>query len=309
MLANSPITRYQSGMRTSDSTNNYPPLLQRVTDYALLMRWDKPIGALLLLWPTLWALWLAGQGQPQQPIVVIFLLGVWVMRSCGCAINDIADREFDPHVERTRSRPLAAGRISLQEAIAVFIGMGLIALVLVLQLNWLCFLLSLIGLAVAVSYPFMKRFHHLPQAHLGIAFGWGVPMAYAALTGTVPLEAWLLFFANMAWVLVYDTEYAMSDREDDLKVGVKSSAILFGERDRHIVGGLQVLTLILMLAVGIVNQMGWPYYLGLLGGALTFVYQQYLIAVRDRQDCFRAFLNNNGFGLAVFCGIVLDLLP
>ena len=296
-------------MRTPGNTDYYPPLLQRVIDYSLLMRWDKPIGALLLLWPTLWALWLAGQGQPQQNIVVIFLLGVWVMRSCGCAINDIADREFDPHVERTRHRPLAAGRISLTEAIAVFISMGLIALVLVLQLNWLCFLLSLFGLAVAVTYPFMKRFHHLPQAHLGIAFGWGVPMAYAALTEAVPVEAWILFFANMAWVLVYDTEYAMSDREDDLKVGVKSSAILFGEYDRHIVGALQVLTLLLMMAVGVVNYMGWLYYIGLFGGALTFVYQQYLIAERDRRDCFRAFLNNNGFGLAVFCGIVLDLLP
>lgn len=284
-------------------------IAQRLYDYALLMRWDKPIGALLLLWPTLWALWLAGQGQPQQFIVVIFLLGVWVMRSCGCVINDIADRDFDPFVERTRTRPLAAGRISLREAILVFIGMGLIALMLVLQLNWLCFLLSLFGLAVAVTYPFMKRFHHLPQAHLGIAFGWGIPMAYAALTETVPGSAWLLFIANLCWVLVYDTEYAMSDREDDLKIGVKSSAILFGQRDKQIVGLLQLTTLILMAAVGSVNAMGWLYYLGLALGAVSFVYQQYLIDQRDRQDCFKAFLNNNAFGLAVFCGIVLDLLP
>ena len=292
-----------------DKPGTLPPLLRRLLDYSLLMRWDKPIGALLLLWPTLWALWLAGQGQPQQFVVVIFLLGVWIMRSCGCAINDIADREFDPHVERTRSRPLAAGRISLREAVLVFLAMVLLALILVLQLNWLCFWLSLIGLVVAISYPFMKRFHHLPQAHLGIAFGWGVPMAYAALNGHVPFEAWVLFFANMTWVLVYDTEYAMSDREDDLKVGVKSSAILFGARDKQIVGGLQLATVILMVLVGIVNNLGSLYYLGLAAGALTFIYQQYLITERDRRDCFRAFLNNNGFGLAVFCGIVLDLLP
>ena len=296
-------------LKASDNPMSLPPLLRRLVDYSLLMRWDKPIGALLLLWPTLWALWLAGQGQPQQFVVVIFLLGVWVMRSCGCAINDIADRKFDPHVERTRQRPLAAGRITLREAVLVFLAMGLIALVLVLQLNWLCFLLSLVGLAVSVSYPFMKRFHHLPQAHLGIAFGWGVPMAYAALTGSVPTEAWLLFFANMAWVLVYDTEYAMSDREDDLKVGVKSSAILFGAHDKQIIGGLQFTTVVLMAVVGLANGLGSLYYLGLAIGAMTFIYQQYLISTRDRHQCFRAFLNNNGFGLAIFCGIVLDLLP
>jgi len=288
---------------------NLPPWLQRVLDYGLLMRWDKPIGALLLLWPTLWALWLAGQGQPQQTVVVIFLLGVWIMRSCGCAINDIADRDFDPHVERTRNRPLAAGRISLREAVLVFLCMGLIALVLVLQLNGLSFLLSLFGLAVVVTYPFMKRLHYLPQAHLGIAFGWGIPMAYAALTGTVPLVAWVLFCANMAWVLVYDTEYAMSDREDDLKIGVKSSAILFGDSDKQIVGALQMITVALMIVVGMVNGLGVLYYLGLAIGSVAFVYQQYLITERDRHDCFRAFLNNNAFGLAVFCGIVLDLLP
>lgn len=281
----------------------------RLHQYALLMRWDKPIGALLLLWPTLWALWLAGQGRPEQTVVIIFLSGVWVMRSAGCIVNDIADRDFDPHVERTRQRPLAAGRITLAEAVLVFGIMILIALALVSLLNRLTFYLALIGLLFTVSYPFMKRFHHLPQAHLGLAFGWGIPMAYAALSGAVPGAAWLLFVANMAWVLVYDTVYAMSDREDDLKIGVKSSAILFGVYDKLIVGLLQILTLLLLTAVGVFNDLGRVYYFALFAGAGFFLYQQYLIRDRDRMACFKAFLNNNGFGLVVFCGIVLDALP
>lgn len=281
----------------------------RLHQYALLMRWDKPIGALLLLWPTLWALWLAGQGRPEQTVVIIFLSGVWVMRSAGCIVNDIADRDFDPHVERTRQRPLAAGRITLAEAVLVFGIMILIALALVSLLNRLTFYLALIGLLFTISYPFMKRFHHLPQAHLGLAFGWGIPMAYAALSGAVPGAAWLLFVANMAWVLVYDTVYAMSDREDDLKIGVKSSAILFGVYDKLIVGLLQILTLLLLTAVGVFNDLGRVYYFALFAGAGFFLYQQYLIRDRDRMACFKAFLNNNGFGLVVFCGIVLDALP
>lgn len=282
---------------------------ERLYEYALLMRWDRPIGALLLLWPTLWALWLAGAGQPEQSVVVIFLLGVWIMRSAGCVVNDIADREIDPFVERTRARPLAAGRVALREAVLLALGLGLIALLLVFALNRLTVLLALVGAILAASYPFMKRYHHLPQFNLGLAFGWSIPMAYAALTGSVPPQAWALFVANIAWVLVYDTEYAMADREDDLKIGVKSSAILFGARDKRIIAILQAATVLLLAAVGLFNGLGWIYYLALLAGGWLFLYQQYLIRDRDRGDCFRAFLNNNGFGLMVFCGILIDLLP
>jgi 4-hydroxybenzoate polyprenyltransferase len=281
----------------------------RLYDYALLMRWDKPIGALLLLWPTLWALWLAGAGRPDQDIVIIFLLGVWLMRSAGCIVNDIADLDFDPHVERTRNRPLAAGRVTLREALILFGFVCLVCCGMVMTLNWLTVGLAVIGVLLTISYPFMKRFHHLPQAHLGLAFGWGIPMAYAALTGSVPMAAWLLFIANIAWVLVYDTVYAMSDRADDLKIGVKSSAILFGNYDTRVVGLLQLLTLVLMAAVGMVNGMHTIYYISLLLGAGFFLYQQYLIHDRDRYRCFQAFLNNNGFGLTVFCGILLNYLP
>jgi 4-hydroxybenzoate polyprenyltransferase len=281
----------------------------RLYDYALLMRWDKPIGALLLLWPTLWALWLAGAGRPDQDIVIIFLLGVWLMRSAGCIVNDMADLDFDPHVERTRNRPLAAGRVTLREALILFGFVCLVCCSMVMMLNWLTVGLAVIGVLLTISYPFMKRFHHLPQAHLGLAFGWGIPMAYAALTGSVPMAAWLLFIANIAWVLVYDTVYAMSDRADDLKIGVKSSAILFGNYDTRVVGLLQLLTLVLMAAVGMVNGMHTIYYISLLLGAGFFLYQQYLIHDRDRYRCFQAFLNNNGFGLTVFCGILLNYLP
>jgi 4-hydroxybenzoate polyprenyltransferase len=284
-------------------------LLDRAFEYALLMRWDRPIGALLLLWPTLWALWLAGDGQPDQWVVLIFLLGVWVMRSAGCVVNDIADREFDPHVSRTRNRPLAAGRITLREASLVALTLGLIALGLALLLDRLVLLLAVVGALLAASYPFMKRFHHLPQLNLGLAFGWSIPMAYAALTGTVPGVVWLLFTANIAWVLVYDTEYAMADREDDLKIGVKSSAILFGEHDKRMIAILQVTTLLLLVLVGMSNGLGGLYYLGLLAAGWLFLYQQYLIRDRDPALCFKAFLNNNAVGLLVFCGLLLDRLP
>ena len=284
-------------------------LRERAWEYARLMRWDRPIGALLLLWPTLWALWLAGAGQPQQSVVLIFLVGVWVMRSAGCVVNDLADRHFDPFVERTRDRPLASGRVSVQEALALTMVLLLIALGLVLWLNWLSLYLAIIGLLLAVIYPFMKRFHHLPQANLGLAFSWGIPMAYAALTDTIPASAWLLFAANMVWVLVYDTEYAMADREDDLKIGLKSSAILFGAHDRTLIGGLQLLTLLLLITVGWVNELSVIYYVGLFAAACLFVYHQYLIRQRDRQQCFKAFLNNNAVGLCVFCGLLLAQLP
>ncbi|HXH03378.1 MAG TPA: 4-hydroxybenzoate octaprenyltransferase [Candidatus Competibacteraceae bacterium] len=284
-------------------------IADRLHQYALLMRLDRPIGTLLLAWPTLWALWLAGQGQPAQPVVVIFLLGVLLMRSAGCVVNDIADRDFDPHVERTRERPLAARRVTVREALLLFLALCLLAFLLVLTLNWLTVALSFVGVALAASYPFMKRFHHLPQAHLGVAFGWGIPMAYAALTGRLPLECWLLLAANVVWSLVYDTQYAMVDREDDLKIGVKSSAILFGRRDKAIIGSLQGLLLALLSLMGVVAGLGWAYYVGLFAAAWSALYQQYLIRDRDTQGCFRAFLNNNLFGLAVFCGILLDSLP
>ncbi len=281
----------------------------RVREYGLLMRLDKPIGFLLLLWPALWGLWLAGEGQPAQWVVVVFLLGVLLMRSAGCVINDIADRHFDPHVARTRERPLAAGRVTVREAFGLFVALCLAAFAPVLSLNRLTVLLALIGAALTASYPFMKRFHHLPQAHLGVAFGWPIPMAFAALTGTVPLVAWVLFAANVVWSIVYDTMYAMVDRQDDLKVGVKSSAILFAERDKTIIGLLQILLIALLGLVGAMSAMGWLYYFGLIASAWFAAYQQFLIRNRAPAHCFRAFLNNNWFGLAVFCGILLDGLP
>lgn len=281
----------------------------RLREYALLMRLDKPIGAFLLLWPTLWALWLAGQGQPARGVVVIFVLGVFLMRSAGCVINDIADRNFDPYVARTRQRPLAARRIAVREAVVVLIVLCLTAFALVSLLNTLTVLLSLPALALAISYPFMKRFHHLPQVHLGAAFGWSIPMAFAALTGAVPLLAWLLFAANVVWAVVYDTMYAMVDREDDLQVGTKSTAILFGARDRWIIGRLQLLLLVLLVLVGLLGGLGWAYYAGLFAATWFALYQQYLIRNREPDQCFKAFLNNNWFGLIIFCGIVLDFLP
>lgn len=284
-------------------------LENRLREYALLMRLDRPIGTFLLLWPTLWALWLAGQGRPTQGVVCIFILGAWLMRSAGCVINDIADRNLDPFVSRTRSRPLAARRVSVREALWLFIGLCLAAFGLVLLLNRLTILLSLIGVVLAASYPFMKRYHHLPQLHLGAAFGWSIPMAFAALTNSVPLLAWLLFAANVIWSLVYDTMYAMVDRADDLRMGAKSSAIWFGERDRRILAQLQGLLLILLGLVGLVARLGWAYYLGLFAAAWFALYQQYLIRDRDPAECFKAFLNNNWFGLVVFCGILLDGLP
>lgn len=284
-------------------------LFDRLHQYALLMRLDKPIGAFLLLWPTLWALWLAGRGQPTQQVVLIFLLGVVLMRSAGCVINDIADRDFDPHVARTRHRPLAARRVTVREALWLFAGLSFIAFLLVLFLNRLTLLLAVVGILLAASYPFMKRFHHLPQVHLGAAFGWSIPMAYAALTDTVPLEGWLLFSANVLWSVVYDTQYAMVDRADDVQIGVKSTAILFGEQDRQIVAWLQLAVLILLGGVGMLAECGGIYYLALWGALWFSLYQQYLIRDREPSACFRAFLNNNWFGLTVFCGILLDLLP
>ncbi|MCK5360429.1 MAG: 4-hydroxybenzoate octaprenyltransferase [Gammaproteobacteria bacterium] len=281
----------------------------KLYQYLLLMRADRPIGSFLLLWPTLWALWFAGDGQPAAMIVLIFIIGVFVMRSAGCVINDYADRHIDPDVARTCNRPIAAGRVKPREALILFAALCLIALLLALQLNSLTIKLSLVAVLLAASYPFLKRFTHLPQVYLGIAFGWSIPMAFAAQSGHLPATIWLLFLANICWTVAYDTMYAMVDREDDLKIGVMSTAILFGKNDRLIIGILQLSSLALLLWAGLVFERGSYYFIGLLLASFFFIYQQCLIAERDTTRCLQAFLNNNWFGAVVFIGLALDYLP
>ena len=282
------------------------PWSERLRRYALLVRLHRPIGILLLLWPTMWALWLAGDGQPPWGIVLVFMTGVALMRSAGCAINDYADRDFDGSVERTKTRPIAMGLVSPKEAVWVFVVLSLIAATLLVFLNWPTRFLSLVALVLAAVYPFMKRYTHLPQVMLGAAFGWAIPMAFMALNETIPPLAWVLFVATLIWALIYDTQYAMVDREDDLKIGVKSTAILFGRHDNLIVGLLQLFMLGLLVMVGVMAGLGLFYYLGLLGGAGLFVYQQWLTRERQPKACFDAFLNNNQFGMVVFIGLALD---
>jgi 4-hydroxybenzoate polyprenyltransferase len=272
------------------------------------MRLDKPIGVFLLLWPTLWALWIAGNGQPDPLIVGVFILGVVLMRSAGCVINDLADRDFDRHIQRTRHRPLVAGRIGPEEAWHLFILLITLAFLLVMLMNTLTILLAFVGAALAATYPFSKRYTYLPQVHLGLAFGWAVPMAFAAQTGTVPRIAWLLFIATLLWAMAYDTLYAMVDREDDRRVGVRSTAILFDEADRLIIGIIQIGMLAVMVMVGSKAKLGWAYYLGLAIAAIFALYQQHLIRDRQPARCFQAFLNNNWFGAAIFLGIALHYL-
>ena len=281
------------------------PVVQKCYQYALLMRLHRPIGMFLLLWPTLWALWIAGEGHPQTLIIIIFVLGVILMRSAGCVINDYADRHVDPHVRRTRDRPLAAGRVHEREALGLFMGLSLIAFGLVLLMNWLTIALSFVALLLAGSYPFTKRYTHWPQAYLGIAFGWGIPMAFAAQTGSVPSLAWWLLVVNILWAIAYDTLYAMVDREDDLLIGVKSTAILFGRADKVLVGSLHFIVLLLLFGIGQSLQMGAIYFLGLFIAASLAIYQQWLIKDRDTSRCFQAFLNNHWFGASIFAGIVL----
>jgi len=281
---------------------------QRLLQYAYLMRLHRPIGIFLLLWPALWALWIAGEGSPDPLVVFVFVAGVVLMRSAGCVINDYADRDFDPHVVRTRERPIAAGRVKPKEALVLFAVLCLLALGLVLLMNSLTIWLSLGGALLAVTYPFMKRYTHLPQVYLGAAFGWAVPMAFAAQTGEVPRVGWLLFVATILWATAYDTMYGMVDREDDLKIGVKSTAILFGESDRLIIAIIQVVLLLALVLAGQAAGLGVYYYFGLLLATTLLVYQQYLIRERRPAACFKAFLNNNWFGAAVFGGIVLDYL-
>ncbi|MBD9358833.1 4-hydroxybenzoate octaprenyltransferase [Methylomonas albis] len=280
-------------------------LKDRFHQYWLLARFDKPIGILILLWPTLWALWIAGNGHPDTLVLTVFVAGVVLMRAAGCVINDYADKDFDPHVDRTKLRPIAAGKVTPREALIVFAVLCLTAFGLVLTMNWYTIALSFIGAFLAASYPFMKRFTHLPQAYLGAAFGFAVPMAFAAQTNEIPLVGWILYLAVLLWALVYDTMYAMVDIDDDLKIGVKSTAILFGKRVREITGGLQIVILGLLITVGVMQQLSWPYYGGLLAASVLAVYQQKLIFHFDKPNCFKAFLNNNWFGLVVFVGIVL----
>ncbi len=284
---------------------NWQTLKARLDLYEKLMRLDKPIGTLLLLWPTLWALWLSSDGRPDWMVTWVFALGTLLMRSAGCVINDYADRDFDLHVERTRERPLTAGKVTTREALWLFAGLSLASFALVLLLGRpLVIWLSLPALFLAASYPFTKRFFAIPQAYLGIAFGFGIPMAYAAQLGSVPAEAWWLLLANVFWAVAYDTEYAMVDRNDDLKIGIKTSAITFGRFDVAAVMLCYAATLAIIGAVGLGRGLGWPFLggLGLAGGIMA---RHYLwIRGREREACFRAFRHNNWVGLAIFAGIL-----
>lgn len=274
--------------------------------YSHLMRINKPIGTLLLLWPTLWALWIAGQGVPSLSVLVVFVAGVFMMRAAGCVVNDYADRAVDGHVKRTAARPMPSGRVSEKEAKVLFVVLVLVSFGLVLTLNAMTIWLSLAALALAWAYPFMKRVTHLPQFVLGAAFGWGIPMAYAAVSESLPLSCWVLLLANICWTVAYDTLYAMVDRDDDLKIGIKSTAILFGRYDKLIVGLLQFATLLLLLWVGYLTQMSGAFYWSLLLAGALFIHQQKQIATRERDACFKAFMDNNYVGLVLFIGIALS---
>lgn len=282
-----------------------PRLNATLRQYALLMRLHRPIGIWLLMWPMLWALWLASDGHPDERVFIVFMAGAVLMRSAGCVINDYADRDIDPFVKRTRDRPLAARRVSHLEALLLFVALALIAVGLVYTLNPEAQLLAVAGGGLAVTYPFMKRVFPLPQFYLGAAFGIAVPMAYAAQLGEVPRLGWVMFLATILWVGVYDTLYAMVDREDDLRIGVKSTAILFGDADRFIVGVMQLMVLFALALIGRDLKLGNWYWAGLAAGALLFIWQQWLIRKRDPERCFEAFNNNHYFGMMVFLGILL----
>ena len=281
---------------------------QRLYQYAILARLNKPIGIFLLLWPTLWALWIAAEGTPRWGVLTVFVLGVILMRSAGCVINDYADRDIDPRVNRTKDRPIAAGRVTADEAMLLFIALCFSAFLLVLTMNTFTILLSLGGVLLAAIYPFMKRYTHMPQIVLGMAFGWAVPMAFAAQTNNVPKIAWLIYVVTVVWAVIYDTMYAMADRADDLKIGVKSTAILFGDADRVIIGILQAMMLFALYLIGEQAQFGMEYTISVLIAASLMVYQQYLIRYRQPALCISAFLNNNWLGAAIFAGIVISYL-
>lgn len=273
-----------------------------------LMRMDKPIGTLLLLWPTLWALIISAQGIPDLKVLSVFILGVIFMRAAGCVINDFADRKVDGHVKRTKQRPLPSGRVSSKEAIALFLVLAISSFVLVLSMNTLTIQLSFVGIVLAFIYPFMKRYTHLPQLFLGLAFSWAIPMAWAAQANEVPMMVWFIFGINALWTIAYDTQYAMVDRDDDLKIGIKSTAILFGRFDKMVIGALQLVTLAMLMYVGTWYQLGASYYWSLLVVGALFVFQQHLIRHRDRDLCFRAFLNNNYVGMVVTIGLFIAFL-
>jgi 4-hydroxybenzoate polyprenyltransferase len=283
-------------------------LARRLLEYVRLMRLDRPIGIWLLLWPTLWALWVAGSGHPDPTVLLVFVLGVTVMRSAGCIINDFADRNVDPHVRRTRGRPLAARRVTPTEALLLFVALLGVALWLATFLNPFTLRLACVGAALTVSYPLMKRFFALPQLYLALAFSWGVPMAFAALLGALPRVAWVMFVTTIVWVTIYDTLYAMVDREDDLKIGVNSSAIVFADMDRLIIGALQLTMLLALLLMGRNLDFGNAYRGAVGVAALLFLYQQWLIRAREPNACLRAFLNNHYVGMSIFIGILLEYI-
>lgn len=292
-------------MKNSLVANFAPEIVSQLRNYGKLMRVDKPIGVWLLLWPTLWALWIAGEGAPDQGLFVVFVLGVFIMRSAGCVLNDFADRKIDPYVERTRSRPLATGAVAPLEALALFAALSLIAIGLASMLNKQAQLLAVVGAVLTVVYPFIKRYLSIPQFVLGAAFGWAIPMAFAAQTGGTPELAWLLFGIAVVWAVIYDTFYAMVDRKDDVKIGVKSTAVLFGEVDLFVIAGLQLLMLLGLVFVGFRAELGLWYYLSVLAAAGMMAWHLWLARDRQPAGCFEAFLKNHLIGLVIFIGIVL----
>ena len=285
--------------------NVLPGFITQLTNYAHLMRLDKPIGTWLLLWPTLWALWLAGEGHPDGGIFIVFMLGVIIMRSAGCVLNDFADRKIDPYVKRTRSRPIASGAVAPMEALTLFVALALIAIGLATMLNRQAQVLAVIAAGLTVIYPFIKRFVSIPQFVLGMAFGWAVPMAFAAQTGQTQQLAWLVFGTALVWAVIYDTFYAMADREDDLKIGVKSTAILFGDADLFVIGGLQILMLVALIFIGDMAELGAWFYTSIFVAGILMAYHQWLARDRQSANCFNAFLHNHYIGMTVFIGIVL----
>jgi 4-hydroxybenzoate polyprenyltransferase len=302
----SPLADLELDSRPSNARLTALRYARRVRDLIELARLHKPIGIWLLLWPVLWAVWIAGGSHPSPRILVIFVLGTVAMRSAGCVINDLADRDFDPFVKRTRDRPIASRRIAPSEAVVWFLALIGVALTLVLQLDPTTIRMSVLGAVLAVTYPLFKRFFPLPQFYLGVAFSWGIPMAFNAQTGAIARVAWIIFFAGIIWAAIYDTMYAMVDREDDLKIGLKSSAIVFGDMDKLIIAMLQVLMLFALYLAGKNMEFGYWYNMGLVGAGGFFLYQQWLIRDRRPEGCFKAFLNNHYVGYSVFIGILLQ---
>ena len=290
------------------SCHTIPQMQVKLNALWRLMRFDRPIGILLLLWPTLWALWIAGEGHPSVRNILIFCTGVVLMRAAGCIMNDVADRDFDPHVERTRSRPLASGELTVRQALLTFFILMALAFGLVLMTNALTIKLAFAGAILASTYPFFKRWTHFPQVVLGLAFGWGIPMAFAAENGYVASAAWLILLINVIWSVIYDTLYAMVDREDDISIGLKSTAILFGRYDLMILRLLKLLMIVLLVWLGLMLQFSWPWFAGVVIAAALFAWQQYQVRDRDRDACFRAFLNNNWIGAAIWTGLLVTYL-